>query len=126
MTAAGGDCFAVAANVIVDEMADDPSAVLVHGRPLGTGGEAKGLRYWHAWVERTYTVRHPNWPTPINYVEVVDRSNMVSKPSEWTTPIWPREMFYQLGRIEATVRYTREQAIKRMLGTGHYGPWEET
>lgn len=51
-----GDCF-VAATEMVDRLVSSEFGIdrsqikLVHGIPLGTGGEAGGMRFPHAWVE---------------------------------------------------------------------------
>lgn len=108
-----GDCFSVAANAVTR----DRELVLCHGRPINA---ATGERYWHAWVEQTQTVKHPDWPIAIDHVTCIDRSNGLdaSLPQAW---------FYKLGQLESddVRRYTAEQAITNLLDFGHYGPWPE-
>ena len=52
-----GDCFIVAFRLFTNEFAGDPTARLVHGSAsAGTGGEAEGVRFWHAWVEHDLAI----------------------------------------------------------------------
>lgn len=108
-----GDCFPAAltcARTLVEEGAD--RVLLCHGRPLGQGGNALGLRYWHAWVE---VKAHGEWV-------VVDISN--SKRASL-----PRPRYYALGSIpapgERVRRYSLRDAAALMAAEGHYGPWPE-
>lgn len=96
-----GDCFQAAARILIDgEFGEE--AVLVHGLPLGTGKLNAGERYWHAWVECGD--------------RVVDRSagKDLNVPREW---------YYQLGQIETTWRYTRQEAGQLMITRKNWGPW---
>lgn len=106
-----GDCFVVAAELVLGlrrhELLDflehtGHEPVLVHGVPLGAGGEAEGLRYAHAWVEIAGAV--------------LDCSN----GQEALIPI---PMYYRAGRIERTVKYTVEAAREALLEQRTYGPW---
>lgn len=97
-----GDCFQVAFDLCAKE-----GLTLVHGIPLGTGGEALGKRYWHAWCE-----------TADGYV--IDASNgKGDKPARL-----PRELYYLFGKIEHTWRYDILEAQIIASIEGHYGPWE--
>ena len=97
-----GDCFKVAANIVVHGL---PDATLCHGQPIRRGPEG-GDRYWHAWVELDGTA--------------IDRANGLDIELAAAT-------YYLIGNIEAdkVLRYTREEAVRYMLETGHYGPWIE-
>jgi hypothetical protein len=97
-----GDCFQVAADLTlaIEDL------VLCHGKPLGTGGEAKGLRYCHAWAEF---------------------ENVVLDFSNGNSAVVRVEDYYALGTIDLkrVRRYTRDEAIACMRAYDHYGPWPE-
>jgi len=38
--------------------------------------------------------------------------------------IWPAEIYYDLGKVQNTKRYSFDQATKNLVEIGHYGPWE--
>lgn len=99
----GGDCYEVALGVLLD-FGSGSDAVLCHGVPLGTGGEAKGLRFGHAWVEVGDMV--------------IDRSNGHDVEM-------PRVLYYAIGNIEPerVRRYNWREAAERALSTEHSGPW---
>ena len=86
-----------------------PGAMLVHGIPTGTCGEAKDRRYAHGWIE------YPN----------DDGIELVYDPS--CDALVFKAVYYAVGRIDEkeTVRYTRMEALKTCLARGTYGPWEE-
>jgi hypothetical protein len=98
-----GDCFIVAA----DLMLRDARLTVVHGKPTGRGGEAKGLVYWHAWCETDDGI-------------VIDRSN----GREVEMPVG---VYYMIGRINAHEcrRYSAEEAVEMMRTYKHYGPWDD-
>ena len=89
-----GDCFVVAGKMIY-ELKDSENVFLVHGVATGDGGDIKGLKHYHAWVE-------------LNGL-VVDGSN--SK-----TALVPIETYYRKGQIEVTKKYTPKEAMLKMLG----------
>lgn len=113
-----GDCFVVAANLVLS-LPGDP--ILVHGRVLGsTGGPLAGVRYWHAWIEIRYSVRHPEFnDVEVSSDVVVDRSN----GNDLTVP---QALYYKLGDVTETRHYSRAEALARCESTGNYGPWEHT
>jgi len=100
-----GDCFVVAAGLIL-ECGDKTSYTLVHGKPLGRGGAARGLRYWHAWIEA------PDGT-------VLDMSNGLSVRMA-------QETYYMLGSITTLGcrRYSYPDAVDHMRRYRHYGPWD--
>lgn len=105
-----GDCYVVAAHFMVDLPDAERSRYrLCHGTPLGRG-PINGLRFGHAWVERTDG----------DHVTVIDRSNGSDLEL-------PQSLYYAIGAIdpEEVKRYTAHEAILFMLETEHYGPWEE-
>ena len=105
-----GDCFETAIEV-AHRLHDEgcPNVRIVHGEPLGTGGEALGIRFPHAWVELTVD----------GVTFVVDESNGNSVTID-------KNLYYEIGNIvEAdTRRYTTDEARAMMLKHGHYGAWE--
>lgn len=100
----GGDCYEVAGGLVLE----DPRYTLVHGEPLGTGGEVAGVRFGHAWVEFE---AGGVW-------FVLDQSNGGDH-------LLPRDLYYAIGHVDnrPTRRYTREEARLVILQQGHWGPW---
>lgn len=96
----GGDCYSAAGRYILDNM--DPELILVHGIVTGQG-DIEGIQFGHAWVED---------------------GNRVIDVSNGRNIQLPKQFYYKLGKIKKTKRYKREEALKKMLETGHFGPWE--
>lgn len=114
-----GNCFEVAAGMILRDFHDHPNARLVHGLPRATGGSAEGMRIWHAWVEYDHAVEsNVKGQGPFMVPVVVDLSN----GNDVTVPA---ELYYRLGGIERTWTYTPLEASRQMLVHEHYGPWVE-
>lgn len=97
----GGDCFQVAANLATDFGSEN--LVLVHGIVTGQG-PIEGIQYSHAWVE--------------DGDQVIDKSNGRDIKLD-------KHLYYFVGRIEYTVRYTSDEAREMLLKTENYGPWDE-
>jgi hypothetical protein len=36
----------------------------------------------------------------------------------------PKVLYYAIGDIKRTVRYTHKEFLKRVLDTEHWGPWD--
>ena len=81
-------------------------AKLVHGMVSGQG-QLEGVRFGHCWVEVGD--------------KVLDHSN--DREQEL-----PKDIYYLLGRIDPKEchYYTPEEASKKMVDTGHFGPWDMT
>lgn len=94
-----GNCF----DRSFQRQQEEPQWTLVHGVPLGTGGEAEGLRYPHAWLELGPMCWDPNADL---YVD--------------------EEAYYRLGSIDPQQcrRYSRADAARAALESGHMGPWD--
>jgi len=113
----GGNCYEVAANLMLDLMryphlADNKHNIeLCHAEPLGQG-PINGIRHGHAWLEfyDTYT----------DMVWVIDYSN--GKQVEM-----PQVMYYKVGHIEPekVKRYKQDEVPQMLLEHEHYGPWED-
>jgi len=101
-----GHCFVTAATMQSKLLTDWE---LVHGIPLGKGGEAQGLRYPHAWLESP------------DGLQVFDPS-LYEKGIE---PFFPLRSYYEIGNIEWTVRYPVESATRLMHVSGNFGPWHQ-
>jgi hypothetical protein len=104
-----GDCYPAAFNLLVgflEPASEVEGGLLVHGRPLGTGGEAEGIRCGHAWVEKG------------GYVFDWSNGKQVAVP---------RPLYYTAGTIDPDEchYYTREEAIHMALMVQHYGPWDD-
>lgn len=110
-----GDCFHTAFLLVCGTPPDWegdpieptlPGAKVVHGLPLGRGGEAHGKRYWHAWVE---TVRG-GIPTVIDY-------------SNGLRVVMPKKDYYRHGDIHQVWRFNEHQARALYRKLQHSGPW---
>lgn len=102
---AGGDCFQVAVR-IAEQAAPISNPTIVHGLPIGRGPLNAGKRYWHAWVE----------------VEDSTGITVIDRPRGETIML-PQGMYYNMGRIEQTWRFTLAEARAEMVERGHWGPW---
>lgn len=144
-----GDCY-VAAYSLVEELwrkEKDPEKRkrirLVHGIPLGQGGDAKGQRYGHAWVEVEEEMT--DYDALLESLDderrerlkdqIADMKKLMRDPAMRTTVLdhsngreieLPRMAYYGLGNIEPehTRYYTYEEMIRTAGRAGHYGPWE--
>jgi len=102
-----GDCFETAAHQVLH----DPTLVLVHGLVWhDNSGE-----HWHAWVERTDEIDFPGHGR-ITTTSCIDKAN----GNDWEGPA---ALYYSLGRIKTTHRYSLIEASALMVRSGHYGPW---
>jgi hypothetical protein len=112
-----GNCFQRAAKAVCGEdpipplsllisLSSNGSAVLVHGVPLGTGGEALGVRFAHAWVEY---------------------AGLCFDFSNGREIVASRDLYYRSGQIEMErcKRYALHEVFAHLVKYGHYGPWEE-
>lgn len=83
---------------------ESSNVLLVHGYPIGTAGEAKDLKYGHAWLERGPLMFDPQ-----------------------TGNVLPVGFAEKLGKIDPkeSKKYTLSQAHELAYENGHYGPWEE-
>lgn len=94
-----GNCFEDSVNKLI--MLRDKHAVLVHGLPTGQAGEAaRAGRYPHAWVE-------------------LDGSCWECSLDTWI----PQYLYYQLGQIEYTVRYSMKETRDILAEGDTFGPW---
>ena len=103
-----GNCFSVAASgVVAIPTPEGFTLELIHGNPTGSG-RIEGIEFAHAWIELS------------------DESGMmVIDFSNGRDAIAPAPLYYRHGKITETVRYGREEAIREMVKSGHYGPWDE-
>ena len=119
---AGGDCYEASGKYIMDECLTDCDLILVHGEVSGQG-ELAGVRYGHAWVEDGDTVidksngRDLQMPKILYYtigqIAGVDMS-------KWGQPEFGSDVFTE-GNLH---KYTWDQARKKILDYGHWGPWD--
>jgi hypothetical protein len=114
----GGDCFEVAAKMVVDDHTG--RLTLVHGLVMGqAGGTATaGKRHWHSWVER---------PDVLEFGDRQHEMTMVIDKSNGNNVELPAALYYHAGQIrqDDVRRYSRAEAIANMLEYEHYGPWDE-
>lgn len=113
-----GDCFEAAAHLMLSRFADDPSARVCHGVPLGRG-EIEGIRFDHGWVEVEEVVGTQPNGTEMREIMVYDFSN-------GGEIVIPRSLYYMLGNIapDDVKRFTAQEAMGKMRETGFYGPWD--
>jgi hypothetical protein len=100
-----GDCFQAAARNMLH--GSDDEMILVHAYVSGQG-PLKGRRFLHAWNEQ---------------------GNLVIDNSNGRDIRLPREIYYAIGNIDPNDdqqfrRYTRQDAVRSMARTRHYGPWD--
>jgi hypothetical protein len=98
---ATGNCYEAAGNYMMNE-GPQTNAILVQGEVLGRG-PVEGIRFGHSWIEKGGMV-----------FEVANGKNT------WL----PMDLYYTLGDIKRTKKYPYAAAIRWMLKTGNYGPWE--
>lgn len=117
-----GDCFQVVAGFLVSDIiertAREQSAPIVygdkspwrivHGLPIGTGGEVAGARYWHAWIEVQTMLG-------VCVIDVANDKNVRIG----------RSVFYRVGSLDEdhVWRFTPAEAKKLLRKSGHCGPW---
>jgi hypothetical protein len=103
-----GDCFSKAVEQARDLAEAYDSIKIAHGYPLGTGGDAEGLRFPHAWNEFMRD--------GVEWVRDYSNGNEVEIP---------KAVYYAIGNIaEQDVNvFSLEEAEKSMSENGHYGPW---
>lgn len=114
-----GDCFLTANRIIMEEMSGGKLSVpidntkpehwrIVHAIVSGQG-KLKGRRYVHAFL--------------------LYRDSLVADQSNGNDITLPRKMYYEMGNIDKKLKggyfeYTIEEAKKKMLASGHHGPWD--
>lgn len=101
-----GDCYEAAGRFFVDQnLFGDTGMVLVHGEVAGQGG-LEGTNFGHAWIE--------------HHGMVIDKSN----GRDLRIPV---QTYYAIGRIAEIGnihRYDISQAKRKIVSTGHWGPWD--
>ncbi len=105
-----GDCFPVAFKTAkklfatLSEAGAGGEVYVVHGRVLGDGGDAAGIRHWHGWMEFE----------DLAFDGANDRSIVLR-----------RKIYYEKAQLEGEpFRYRFPEAAGWAFETGHYGPWE--
>jgi hypothetical protein len=103
-----GDCFSEAVQQARKLANAYDKVKIVHGYPLGTGGEAEGLRFPHAWAEFERD--------GIEWVRDYSNGNKFE---------FPKILYYAIGNIEEedVSRYDIKEAETNMIENEHYGPW---
>jgi len=109
----GGDCYQAAGNIVIDsrflknkfDFIGTP--YLVHAEVTGQGA-ISGIQYGHAWVE--------------DDAMVYDYSNNRQL-------VIPKVIYYAIGNIKTNnpkkyIKYTFEEARRKMSETGDYGHWD--
>lgn len=113
----GGDCYFVAGNIALKRSFPKISAkypiseftgtpYVIHAEVSGQG-QLSGFRYGHAWVE--------------DDLYVYDLSN-------GREIVFPKQLYYAMGNVTTVspqyYKYTFDEAVKKMVDSGHYGYWD--
>lgn len=104
------NCFEAAMGVAA-ALPSEAAPLVVHGVPLGTGGNVEGLRYWHAWVE----VDGPSGHRAAKRL-ALDYSH--GKETQIA-----RAAFYRIGHITSVHRYSLAEAARLAVEWQTWGPW---
>jgi hypothetical protein len=96
-----GDCYVAAGRYMLDHGSRRP-IVLVHGDVIGQG-RLEGVKYGHAWI--------------VDGDMVIDKSNGRDLKID-------KDLYYMIGQITNTHKYTYKQTLEKTTKTGHWGPWE--
>lgn len=117
---ATGNCYEISGKIAMSNTARLPNRYgyktpeikffgtpyVVHSQVSGQG-KLEGLKYGHAWVE--------------DDLFVYDYSNGKEL-------IMPKKQYYKLGGVKTIkpiyYKYTFEEALNKMVDTGHYGSWD--
>jgi hypothetical protein len=122
---ASGDCFENCSREFLTPGGshllpkDAENVRILHGWAVGTGGEAEGIRYPHAWIEYNIPIEglDPAFPP-------VRMAMDITSPERLINPvIVPAGMYRNLGNIEVVAEYTEQEARNEMVRTGQFGPW---
>jgi hypothetical protein len=99
-----GDCYCATGHYLMDNGIDNPNLVMVHGEVTGQG-KIEGIKYSHAWIED---------------------GEMCIDVSQGKHLELPRVFYYAIGHIDPsrTYRYTLPELRRKVLDTGHWGPWD--
>jgi len=95
-----GDCYVIAYRE------QGPKDILVHGLITPLMGPLAGVTYNHAWIERGD--------------KVIDKTIKNEDMQEMDIKI-----YYTLGRIEKTYKYTLKEVLENSDKFQTYGPWEK-
>lgn len=93
------DCYKAACEWVLS----NKEYTLVHGIPTLTGGDYAGEQYGHAWCELDDGV-----------YDAASGQDV------------PKNIYYSVGNIDYTVRYTSEEARENILEYGTWGAWDDT
>lgn len=92
----------------------NPEWVLVHGICVGTGGKAHNKEFGHAWAEKLTRIKvGKHW---ISQWWVYD-----SKAKQ----LHIRELYYLVGQVKFTKRYSLKSIKTQVEKHGTYGPWNQ-
>ena len=97
-----GDCYNKHGRMMMDKVNSETATgwKIVHGLVTGQG-PIKGVKFGHCWLEKNGTV----------YDYSNNRNIVMSKA-----------IYYSIGRIKKTNKFTGEQFRKKILKTGTWGP----
>ena len=118
-----GDCFEVAAKMVIPALNMGTGlpliegGLLIHGMP--TLQVEPFAKHVHAWVE--VEAEHPDAPNSYVWRYIHDLSNGKD------VSVMPQAFYYYLGRInqDEVKQYTAEEAQRMIVEHGHFGPWHD-
>lgn len=105
----------------------DEDLVLVHGTVQGTGGNAEGKRYGHAWVERRGDSQvHFEHELPPEQKERFSRTAIdVTTDERLKNPLEVPSVLYRgVGQARDVMEYDKKKMNKLLKYSKHFGPWE--
>ena len=105
---ANGDCYEAAGRFMMDQCTFGSSCDLrlVHGEVMGQG-PVEGITFGHAWI--------------------LDDRGMVIDKSNGRDVMLPESIYYKAGQIDSidnVIEYSWDEARKKILEYGHWGPWD--
>jgi len=94
-----GKCYELSGRYMMNQA--DENDVLVHGTITAQFGDIRGKVNNHAWVDKGGEIWEPVG-----------------------NKIWSKEVYNVIFGPKEIRRYSRDEALKIMLKTGHFGPWD--
>ena len=120
-----GHCFENTGRYMMNH--NEPDLVLVHGYMMGQG-PIEGVRFAHSWLERKNSEAIGG---DLSRLAKKDQDILGRTAIDMTTdervadPVeMPAVLYRSVGQAEVQHEYTHEEVLKKMVETGHFGPWD--
>ena len=101
---AKGNCYENCARFMI-QSDNAKDWTLCHGTAFGRGGEADGLWFGHAWLEK------------------VDVAMDLTRDKWGESHKFPTVVYHALGNVRDVTEYTCKEALLMLVQHEHYGPW---